>query len=94
MIDKKQYEHYVETAKFWVDIGERINNCIEYLHNDTDRNSNFIEYLRNDTHRDTNFIELVILALQSAETMCAYRAKVMYEKVHAWETLFGEKNNA
>ena len=77
MFDEKQYKQYIETANFWVDIGERINNCIVYL--------------RNDAHHDTNFIELVILALRSAENMCLYRVKVMEEKVRAWETLFGEK---
>ena len=81
MLDEKQYKIYIETARFWQRIEERINNCITYL--------------RNDTNQDKSFIELVIMVLRSAENMCAYRAKVMYEKVHAWETLFGEeKNNA
>ena len=90
MIDKKQYKHYVETANFWVDIGERINNCIEYLSNDTEHDTDFIEYLRNDTKRDTNFTEMVILALRSAEKMCIYRVNTLEEKANAWKTLFGE----
>ena len=90
MFDEKQYKQYIETANFWVDIGERINNCIEYLSNDTERNTNFIEYLSNYTKRDTNFIEMVILALRSAEKMCIYRVNTLEEKVFAWEILFGE----
>lgn len=79
MLNEKQYKSYIETAKFWQNIGERIDNCIIFL--------------RNDTHRDKNFIELVILALRSAEDMCAYRAKIMNEKAKALETLFGEEKN-
>ena len=79
MFDEKQYKQYIETANFWVDIGERINNCIVYL--------------SNDAHCDRNFIELVILALRSAENMCTYRAKAMYKTASAWKTLLGEGEN-
>ena len=76
MIDKKQYEHYVETAKFWREVEQRISNCIVFI--------------RCNTHCDKDFVELVILTLRSAEKICSYRAKIMCEKASAWETLFGE----
>lgn len=79
MIDKKHYQNYIEAAKFWVKMGERINNCI------TD--------LRNDAPGDKNFVDLVIHALQSAKKMCIYRVNVMDDKVTALETLFGEEKN-